>query len=316
MKRIVTAQIKMKKEEFVKKLKSKCKQCSDSSILAYYRTILRLYKLNSDDEDIPLNKKWIMNKTLIRKYKALHLGSRRHLSNGAVKFFQLLGQENMTWYNFMMKDSQAYSTKRSKNEKSESEEERWLKDGWKGIRKAANEFMRRERKHIFDGEPSIGKLYKYQQYIVLRLFSEVPFRNGFADLSVKKKKDNNYIEVPRKGGIKFLIRNYKNSKVDDEKEIVLSRGLSTQLKKFLKFRDQVVDNEWFLNTIKKTKLSRSALGKMVIRTTKKLLNKKIGSRIIRLLAATSHKSEIDKLKKLSNSMLHSQKQTSEYVRKD
>ena len=305
----------MKKEEFIKKLKLKCKNCTKNTILVYYRNIRRLYKLNNEGDDIPLNSKWLMNKELIKKFKALKLGTRRHLSNAAVKFFQMVGKENLTWYKHMMEDSQAYALKRSKNEKSETEESKWLKDGWKGIRKAATEYLRREKIHIFDGKKTIQKLYKYQIFIVLRLFSELPFRNGFADLELKDNKKN-FIQIPKKGSIKFIMRNFKNSKQLGEKEITLSRGLTTQVRKFLKYRADVVDNNYFLNTIKKEKMSRSAFGKMVVRATKKLLNKKIGSRIIRVLAATSKKDEIAKLKKFSDSMLHSAEQTKAYVRKD
>ena len=112
------------------------------------------------------------------------------------------------------------------------------------------------------------------------------------------------------------MRKFKNSEQLGEKEITLSRGLTTQVRKFLKYRADVVDNDYFLNTMQKNKMSRSALGKKLVRSTKKLLNKKIGSRIIRVLAASSNKDEIEKLKKFSDSMLHSAKQTGKYVRKD
>ena len=305
----------MKREEFIKKLKVKCKKCTENTILVYYRNILRLFRLTNEGDDIPLKAAWILKPALIKKYKDLKIGARRHLSNAAVKFFQLLGKENLVWYKFMMADSQAYALKRSKNEKSETESSKWLKDGWKGVRKAATEFLRREKIHIFDGEKTMKKLYKYQIYIVLRLFSEIPFRNGFATLELKDNKKN-FIKIPKKGSIKFVMRTFKNSDQLGEKEITLSRGLTTQVRKFLKYRDGVVDNDYFLNTMNKKKMTRSSLGKMVIRATKKLLNKKIGSRIIRVLAATSNKEEIKKLKKFSDSMLHSVKQTGDYVRKD
>ena len=305
----------MKREEFIKKLALKCKNCTKNTILVYYRNILRLYKLNNEGDDIPVKSDWILKPALIKKYKDLKLGTRRHLSNAAIKFFQMLEKENLIWYKFMMSDSQAYSLKRNKNEKSETEEKKWLKDGWKGIRKASKEYMRRERVHIFGSDKTMAKLYKYQIYIVLRLFSEIPFRNGFADLELKDNKKN-YIHIPKKGSIKFIMRKFKNSEQLGEKEITLSRGLTTQVRKFLKYRADVVDNDYFLNTMQKNKMSRSALGKKLVRSTKKLLNKKIGSRIIRVLAASSNKDEIEKLKKFSDSMLHSAKQTGKYVRKD
>ena len=75
-------------------------------------------------------------------------------------------------------------------------------------------------------------------------------------------------------------------------------------------------NDHFLNTLKGTKMTRSALGKMLQRTLRKLLNKNIGSRLIRVLAATENRDSIEKVSKLSDALLHTTKQSKEYVRKD
>ena len=64
-------------------------------------------------------------------------------------------------------------------------------------------------------------------------------------------------------------------------------------------------------------MSKGAMGKAVHRVTKELLGKAFGSRLIRVLAATELKPEIDKVAELGHKMLHSKgsKQTKQYTRK-
>ena len=302
----------------LEKLKSKCKNCTEASIKVYYRNIKRLYKLENDKDTVPLNISWLNKKSLKDKYKELPLKVRRHLSVAAIKFLHILdkNREKSEWYKFMMEDNQKYQAQRNKGKKTSTEIENWPKHGFKTIRKMATEFWKRNKAEIMEDKKSLRKLYSYQTYIVLRMFSEIPMRNTYADLFISKKDNNNYIEVPKKGSVKLIIRSYKNSKQLGDKTIECSRGLTTQIKKFLNYRKDVVDNNYFLNTLKGEKMSRAAMGKMLRRTTLKLTRKNIGSRLIRVLAATDMKDEIEKVSKLSNSLLHTNKQTKQYVRKD
>ena len=91
--------------KFLVKLKAVCKKCSKQTILVYARNVKRLYQLNNDGEEIPLNTNWINSEDLIKKYKAQPLKVRRHLSVSAVKYFQAVGKEPKDWYKFMMEDN-------------------------------------------------------------------------------------------------------------------------------------------------------------------------------------------------------------------
>ena len=113
----------------------------------------------------------------------------------------------------------------------------------------------------------------------------------------------------------MLERNYKNVKQLGEKEVNLSRGLTTSVRKFLKYRDPLVKHEWVFSTKKGGKLSRPALGKAVHTATKAILGKSFGSRMIRILHATDLAKEIEKVTELSNKLLHTTKQTKQYIRK-
>ena len=110
------------------------------------------------------------------------------------------------------------------------------------------------------------------------------------------------------------MKQYKNAKQLGEREIKLSRGATTALRKFLKYREGLVKHNWLFSTKSGGKLSRAALGKILHKVTKDLLGKSFGSRLIRILHATDSKEEIKKVAELANKMLHTTKQTKQYVR--
>ena len=302
--------------KYLAKLKEVCKSCSPETVKVYLRNTKRLYKLTNEGDDIPVKSKWLKNEKLVKKYKAQPLKIRRHLSVAAVKFFQAVKEEPGNWYKHMVDDNKEYQDERGKNQKTDAEKELWQKKGYKAIRQAATEYWRRNKHEITNGDKTLRKLYSFQTFIVLRMFSEVPMRNTFADFFLTDVKGKNYVDVPSKGAITLVVRDYKSSKQLGEKKVKLSRGLTTQVRKFLKFREGVVENNFFLNTLKGAKMTRSTLGKMLQRNTKKILNKSIGSRIIRLLAATNARASIEKVAELSNKLLHTASQTKQYVRKD
>ena len=319
MKRILTQKLETVKKmttKYLAKLTEVCKSCSPETVKVYFRNTKRLYKLTNEGDDIPVNSKWLKNEKLVKKYKSQPLKIRRHLSVAAVKFFQAVKEEPGNWYKYMVDDNKSYQDERGKNQKTEAEKELWPKKGYKAIRQAATEYWRRNKHEITNGDKTLRKLYSFQTFIVLRMFSEVPMRNTFADFFLVDVKGKNYVDVPKKGAITLVVRDYKSSKQLGEKKVKLSRGLTTQVRKFLKFREGVVDNNFFLNTLKGEKMTRSTLGKMLQRNTKKILNKSIGSRIIRLLAVTNARASIEKVAELSNKLLHTSAQTKQYVRKD
>ena len=303
---------KTSKSAFEKMLRAKCKNCSEGSIKVYLAAIKRLHKLVSDG-DIPKTGAWLNKKELMTKYEALPLTKRRQLSLAAVKAAQAYGQKSDKWSVKMFRDQSQYQEKRDKNERSETETKAWPKHGFDAIKRAARE-QRKRITHILKEAPSLKNLYPYQVYMLFKLYSEVPFRNTFADLNLKDKTKN-YVSVPKKGSITFEMRVYKNSKQLGERHIKLSRAATTQLRKFLKYREALVDHDWLFSNKRGGKLTRPALGKLLHRATKTLIGKRFGSRLIRVLAATESRKEIEKVSELSKKMLHTSKQTRQYTRK-
>jgi hypothetical protein len=216
----------------------------------------------------------------------------------------------------MLEDASKHEAHRSKNQMSETEKRLWPKGGYKAIKKASSELLKRI-KHGLKEEPSLANLYKYQMYIALKLFAEVPLRNTAASLSVKENAGGNYIDLPKKGSASLVIRKHKASKKIGERVIKLSRGMTTALRKFLRYREPLVKHDFLLSTRTGTKLSKPAFGKALHRVTKNLLNKAFGSRLIRVLAATEKAPVLTEAADLTHKMLHKSggAQTKLYVRK-
>ena len=274
--------------------------------------IKRLHRLIGDG-DIPLTDAWLNKKELMSKYEKLPLSKRRHLSLAAVKAAQAYSSKQEKWSVKMFRDQSEYTSERNKNERSETERKAWPKHGFAAIKKATRE-QRKRITHILKEAPSLKNLYPYQIYMLFKLYSEIPFRNTFADLNLKDKT-HNFVRIPKKGRIVFEMKHYKNAKQLGESDITLSRGATTQFRKFLKYRAELVKHDWVFSGKSGGKLSRPALGKILHRATKTLLGKAFGSRLIRVLAATDSRKEIEAVAELSKKMLHTTKQTKQYTRK-
>ena len=67
-------------------------------------------------------------------------------------------------------------------------------------------------KVLLKDEPSMKTLYKYQMFIALKLFTEIPWRNTFATLSIDTKQPNHIIQ-PRKGNMKIHLSEHKTSRL-------------------------------------------------------------------------------------------------------
>ena len=252
------------------------------------------------------------------KFKKLPLSQRRTLSVAAVKAGQVYGKAQEQWVSQMYKSQSEYTDQRNKNLKTDKEKKLWPKGGFSAIKKAATEQKRRIR-HVLEEEPSFEGLFHYGMYIVLRLFSELPFRNDFATLQVAETKEGNYIEVPKtkSAKIKFHLRQFKHSKSIGEREFTLGKANSTALRKYLAYREAAGPKHGFLLSTKSgARMTRANLGKSLHKLTKALLGKSFGSRLIRILASSSVKPEIDKAVEMSKKLLHGRmSQTKQYTRK-
>jgi hypothetical protein len=301
---------------FEKKLNSHCKKCKPQTIKVYLSGTRRLLRLTDPDAtEIPKTSKWLMSKSLEKKVTSLPLNKRRHLSSIAYIASKAYGlNEDNKWKNLMLADVASYQAQRDKNKKSNYEEEN-LPGSMKEFVKAGKDYFSRVKRVYAKDKPTLADLYKVQKWIVLRLATELPFRNDLPTINIESKTGN-YLDKHKTNGLKIVMQNFKVSEKIGKREIVLSRSATTVLKKFIKYRGKAgISHDFLLSARNGNKMSKKGYSQMLIKTTSELMGKKVGMRIIRVLTATENQNVIDKANELTNKLLHTSKQTSQYVRK-
>jgi hypothetical protein len=263
--------------------------------------------------DIPATSTWLMSAKMGKAYKEFPFNIRRHLSSSAFIGTRMYGiKADNVWNKRMLQDAKEYEENRSKNKKSAYEEKNLT--GMKELSKALKLYKSQIRRTL-DATPTLKGLYKYQLFLALKFMtSDLPIRNGLPTLNVESEKGN-YLKK-KKNSFTIVMTEFKNSDRIGPREIKLSRANSMEMKRFLRYRaDAGVDHD-FLFSLKNGKaMTRKAFSQSLIKLTDDLLGKRIGSRLLRVIFATKNEALLAKADKVSNNMLHSTKQTREYVRK-
>ena len=300
--------------KFLHKLEKACSKCTKNSINVYHTNIKRLYKFYDEDGEIPLDGKWLKSEKVLKKYQALPYNIRRHLSTAAIKALQSYKiDDNDAWYTRMILDQKKYQETRNKNKLTDAEKSKMLGGGLKELKKITTEYKRQINRELKD-EPSLKILSKYQLYISLRLFIELPFRNDFVTFNIAEKKDN-YIVWKNKQKAVFVVQDFKNSDKLGPREVTISKSLTKALKLFLKYRAKLIKHDFLLSNLEGNKLSKQAFSKAIHSITKRLSGKSFGSRILRIMHATENAEIIEKSNALTNKLLHTGAQTLQYIKK-
>ena len=303
-----------------KKLKKACSKCSDATLKVYNTNIRRLYKIFSDKknvkslDDIPSNSKWLMSAKLEERYKKFPFNIRRHLSSSAFIGTKMYGMPATNkWNKLMLKDANEYEEHRSKNVKSDYEEKNIPKNGLKDLAKALKIYKTQIRRSLSE-KPSMAGLYKYQLFLALKfMISDTPMRNDLPQINIEKEKGN--FLKKNKNTFTIVMQSFKNSDKIGKREIKLSRANSMEMKRFLTYRENLVDHDFLFSLKNGQPMTKKSFSQALIKKTSELLGKRVGSRIIRVMYATKHGEVLKAADKVSHKLLHSAKQTREYVRK-
>ena len=262
--------------------------------------------------DIPDTSKWLMSSKLQKAYKKFPFNIRRHLSSSAFIGTKMYGiKADNQWNTRMLADAKEYEENRSKNTKSEYEEKNLT--GMKELNKTLKLYKSQIRRTL-SATPTLTGLYKYQLFLALKFMtSDSPLRNDLPTLSVESEKGN-YLKR-KKNTYTIVMTDFKNSDRIGPREIKLSRANSMEMKRFLRYREPLVKHDYLFSLKNGKPMTKKAFSQALIKLTDTLLGKRIGSRLLRVIFATKNDAVLAKAAKVSNNMLHSSKQTQEYVRK-
>jgi hypothetical protein len=300
---------------FKEKLKKASPKVKPGTLRLYLQNARRLYKMSGGGGELPETGSWLMKDVVWTKLKNMPVNTRRHLSLAGLKSsyaYKVSEKQVKKWYGQMIRDSAVYQENRNKNKATDAEKKLLPKGGIGALQKASKELKKRLR-FVLAAEPTLKGLYRIQWWIALKLFTQVPFRNTFATITIGGDKGN-VLETPRKGNFKFVMRDFKNSDKLGERTVPLSRAISMALRKFLKYRSGLVKHKHLFTGYHGDPMTRAGFGKALQNTYEDVLGARLGSRIIRIIHANSEKDALKRAQDLSNKMLHTPKQSAQYVK--
>ena len=153
-----------------------------------------------------------------------------------------------------------------------------------------------------------------QAYVLFNIYSRMPMRNDVAGmmainqaaykkLSEDEKKENNYLVVPSKGNIYFVLNKYKTSKKYQELDLPIEdKDLRKILRYYLKMNGMGV----LFKTSTGKPLTRTELSKVLLKYSQKYMNKSISTTLLRKIYLSSKYGDMKKeLEKDNKVMGHS-----------
>jgi hypothetical protein len=154
-------------------------------------------------------------------------------------------------------------------------------------------------------EKLTSKEYKLlQAYVILEILVNIPMRNDLSNiqkisqkdykkLSDKEKQENNYL-VMEKTSLKFILNDYKTSKKYKEKVIYAPKPLEKIIRMYIRLNG---------NSDNLFPMTRNAISQLLIKTSKKYIDKNISTTMIRKIVASDLLKDVKKKEQeLSNKM--------------
>lgn len=204
-----------------------------------------------------------------------------------------------TYAKAMESDADKYKTIINKQEFSDKQKKNLITmDEFKDVIDKMFDDIKREK--LYKKNELDNKEYnQLQNYIVLRLYLEYPFRNNFSDtkiISTKKEDDGNYnYMLVRDNSVYFILNKYKTDKKYGKKIYKLPADLSSLIRLLLKH-----NTSGYLLTKynRKDSLSPNDLTKLLNRIFYKYTGKKIGSSLLRHIRISDERKNDPTIKEL------------------
>jgi hypothetical protein len=296
---------------------SKARPSLKTNTIKQYTTNLNKLKKMFDTDNYDFLKK---PKDVMDKLSDLHYLSQRNILNAVIvllmalnddkKYDELLEEygklrdELNNKYNDEQK-SGVISDKQSKNFATTEEVFNMINemaDELKPLKKKSNDNITKKEKQLL------------QAYVLFNIYARMPFRNDVAGmmsinqaaykkLSDEEKKENNYLVVPSKGNLYFVLNKYKTSKKYEELDLKIE---DKDLRKILRYYLKVNGMGVLFKTSTDKPLTRIELSKVLLKYSKKYMNKSISTTLLRKIYLSSKYGDMkEELEKDNKVMGHS-----------
>lgn len=139
-----------------------------------------------------------------------------------------------------------------------------------------------------------------QAYTLFNIYARMPFRNDVAGMSAinqaaynklsdEEKRENNYLVVPSKGQLYFVLNKYKTSKKYQELDLPIE---DPNLRKILRYYLKMNGMGVLFKTSTTKPLTRTELSKVLLKFSKAYMGKSISSTLLRKIYLSSKYSKV------------------------
>ncbi len=291
-------------------------QLKSNTVKQYVNNLNKLKKIfDSDDYDFLDNPENVMD-----KLSNLHYLSQRNMLNSIIVLLSALNHDKK--YDDLMEE---YGKKRDELNDKYSDEQKsgiisdkqsknfaTIEDVFKMINQMSDDLKSIKKKNKDDITKKENQLL--QAFTLFNIYARMPFRNDVAGmeainqaaykkLSDSEKKEKNFLVVPSKGNLYFVLNKYKTSKKYEELDLPIE---DKALRKILRYYLKINGMGILFKTSTGKPLTRIELSKTLIKYSQKYMNKSISTTLLRKIYLSSKYGNMKKeLEKDNKVMGHS-----------
>lgn len=288
----------------------------ENTVKQYEVNLKKLQKLyDSDNYDFLSKPNDVMD-----KIKELHYLSQRNILNAIVVLLMALNHDEkydellITYGDLRDELNDKYSDEQKSGVISDKQSKNFTttEEIFNMINKMAEDLKPIKKKSKDDITKKEMQLL--QAYTLFNIYARMPFRNDVAGMSAinqsaykklndKEKKENNYLVVPSKGDLYFVLNKYKTSKKYQELDLPIE---DKDLRKILRYYLKMNGMGILFKTSTGKPLTRTELSKVLLKYSQKYMNKSISTTLLRKIYLSSKYGDMKKeLEKDNKIMGHS-----------
>jgi len=288
----------------------------ENTVKQYEVNLKKLQKLYESDNYDFLSKP----DDVMHKIKDLHYLSQRNILNAIVVFLMALNHDEkydkllITYGDLRDELNDKYSDEQKSGVISDKQSKNFTttEEIFKMINQMADDLKPIKKKS--KDEITKKEMQLLQAYVLFNIYSRMPMRNDVAGmtainqaaykkLSEEDKKENNYLVVPSKGNIYFVLNQYKTAKKYKELDLPIE---DKDLRKILRYYLKMNGMGILFKTSTGKPLTRTELSKVLLKYSKKYMNKSISTTLLRKIYLSSKYGDMKKeLEKDNKVMGHS-----------
>jgi len=288
------------KENLIDKIQKSRPKAKETTIKMYVSNLMKLMKLFDED-----NLKFLNNPEKIsEKISGLHYTTQRNYYNSIIVYLMSESdkpEEDKTIkeYNSLRDDlNKKYEEEQATGTISDKQKENFvdISEVNKMIETMGQEIKDKNIKKKEDLSAKDKALL--QVYIIFNIYTRIPLRNDISGMSVinkraynklseSEKKENNYLVI-NKNKMFFVLNKFKTSSKYEELTIDIPKDLEKLLRLYIRINGMGV---LFKSSTGKP-LSRNALSQLLIKTSKKYMDKSISTTMLRKIYLSSKYSKV------------------------